>query len=94
MSLKKKRLKPKPDVKPVKAWRLELGPTFSKETVDLRLSEGYTHYAYPDGRMFKIQPVGYPCKGIKLEWLEATKQYMLVAVMEPGWAPAETHKKK
>ena len=92
MSLKKKRLKPKPDTKPIKVWRLELGPTFSKATVDKRIAQGYTHYEYPDRQKFKIQPVGYPCSGIKLEYLEATKQYMLVAVMEPGWVPTQTHK--
>jgi acetone carboxylase gamma subunit len=89
-------LKPKAKsaLKPVKAWRLELGPTFLKETVDKRIAEGYTHLQFPDCTRVKIFKLTNPhCVGMKLEVGAATpEQYHLVAVMEPGWVPTDTHK--
>lgn len=88
-------LKPKAKVvsKPVKVWKLALGPTFSKETIDKRIADGYTHLEFPDGTRIKIFRLTYPgCIGMKLEVGAATpEQYHLVSVMEPGWKPTETH---
>jgi len=79
--------------KPVKAWKLYLGSTIWKETVDHMIAEGYTHLEFPDGTRIKIFKLTYPgCVGMKLEVGAATpEQYHLVSVMEPGWVPAETH---
>ena len=80
--------------KPVKIYQLELGPTYSKEMVDLLITEGYSHYIFPDGEIIiKIFKLTNPhCIGMKLEVGAATpEQYHLVSVMEPGWKPTETH---
>lgn len=89
----RKRQIPVKDQKPVKVFQLALGPTYSKEMIDLLINEGYSHYAFPDGTVIKIFKLTNPqCVGMKLEVGAATPdQYHLVGVMEEGWQPTVTH---
>jgi hypothetical protein len=85
----------RPKRKPRKYLNVIEGSTFTVEEVNSLISQGFTHYTFPDGATPAVLPIkGWKCLGEKLIYDEYMCQFMWMPIMEKDWVPIDPHKPK